>query len=296
MSDGITRRDFLAAALSGSALLGGGRQDVRDGAKQRLHNNKGIRINMLPKNLSAIDGLKAAVGAGFSQLEPFATLDRSRALAIKNSAHSAGIRIGSVANPMNWKYPLTSGDPAVAKKGIEAQTAALENAHDWGADAILMIPGVVTPEVSYHDAWVRSRQQIERLLPVAERLRVVMALEETCDQSKFLLSPREYVRYLDDFKSPYVRAYFDVGNVMPVGYPQDWIHALGKRIVKVHLKDWNPKTRQFVDLGDGVVDWPAVRQAFIDVGYAGTFTAELGGGDAAYLRDLSRRIDRLLLD
>ncbi|MGH9378632.1 MAG: sugar phosphate isomerase/epimerase family protein, partial [Terriglobia bacterium] len=134
------------------------------------------------------------------------------------------------------------------------------------------------------------------LIPLAEQLRVVIALEEVCAQSKFLLSPLEFVRYIDDFKSPWVKAYFDVGNVMPVGYPEDWIHTLGERIVKVHLKDWNPKTRKFVDLGDGAVDWPAVRQSFIDIGYKGTFTTELSGGDAAYLRNLSQRIDRLLLD
>lgn len=296
MRDRITRRDFLATAISASAVFGQAHQDGAGGAAARLHNNKGLRINMLPKNMAMADAMKVAVDCGFNQIEPFATFDDHLARETKNAAQQARIRIGSVANPMSWKYPLSSGDPAVAKKGAEAQAAALRNAHFWGADAILMIPAVVTPAVSYREAWVRSRKQIEQLLPLAERLRVVIALEEVCDQSKFLLSPLEFVRYIDDFKSRFVRAYFDVGNVMPVGYPQDWIHTLGARIVKVHLKDWNPKTRKFVDLGDGAVDWRAVRQAFIDVGYKGTFTTELAGGDATYLRNLSQRIDRLLLD
>lgn len=250
---------------------------------------------MLPPGVPLEEGLKTAVSCGFTQLEPFATFDNALEQRVAAAARRAGIHIGSVANPMNWKYPLSSGDPKVAEEGYQAQAAALRNAHYYGAEAILMIPAVVTPEVRYQDAWRRSREQIQRLIPLAEQLGVAIAIEEVCDQSKFLLSPTEYVQYLDSFKSRSVRAYFDTGNVMPVGYPQDWIRTLGRRIVKVHLKDWNPKTRKFVDLGDGAVDWPAVRQAFIDVGYAGTFTAELQGGDAAYLKDLSQRIDRLLL-
>jgi L-ribulose-5-phosphate 3-epimerase len=292
----IDRRDLLKAAeVAALTRLIPSVPQLADGPGIRRHNKKGIRINMLPPGLSLTAGFSLARDCGFSQMEPFATFDGQRVIEIQSAAHKSGIHIGSVANPMNWQYPLTSGEPALAAEGIKAQTAALENAHAWGADAILMIPGVVTPEVSYEQAWVRSRRQIERLLPVAEKLGVVIALEEVCDQSKFLLSPREFVRYIDAFRSPYLRAYFDVGNVMPVGYPQDWIHQLGHRIEKVHVKDWNPKTRKFVDPGGGAVNWPAVRQAFIDVGYKGTFTVELGPGDAAYLKDLSQRIDRLLL-
>ncbi len=290
------RREFIkitaAGAAGGLAMLRG---KNASGAARRLHNPKGLRINMLPSGLSMAEGFKLARECGFTQMEPFATFDARLVRETKAAADAAKIHIGSVANPMNWKYPLSSGDPAVAAEGFKAQSAALENAQAWGADAILMIPGVVKPDVSYEEAWVRSRKQIEGLLPLAEKLGVAIAMEEVCDQSKFLLSPRDYIQYLDSFKSRSVRAYFDTGNVMPVGYPQDWIHELGHRIVKVHLKDWDPKTRKFVDLGDGAVDWVAVRQAFIDVGYTGTFTAELRRGDAAYLKDISGRIDRLVL-
>lgn len=106
---------------------------------------------------------------------------------------------------------------------------------------------------------------------------------------------------MDQFQSPWVKAYFDVGNVVLFGYPQDWIRTLGKRIFKVHLKDfkmgkgWSPVTAQFVNLGEGDVDWPEVRKALAEVGYSGTVTAELDEGDLAYLTDVSKRIDRLLL-
>lgn len=299
MKTSKTRREFLAAAwaagtLSALSLASFSVSGAQSGAEKR-RNKKGVRTGMLPRGMSYLEGFKLARDCGFDQLEPPATFDQEEVARVKEAAVAAHMEIGSVSNSMNWKYPLTDPDPAVAKKGLEAQTAALQNAHSYGAQAILMIPGVLTPQVSYQDAWTRSRKQVEQLLPLAESLGVYIALEEVGEQGKFLLTPLEFAAYLDDFKSRWIRAYFDVGNIMPMGFPQDWIHTLGPRIVKVHLKDYDPNARKFVNLGDGAVDWAAVRKAFVDIGYAGTYTVELASGDQAYLRDVSQRIDRLLL-
>jgi len=124
----------------------------------------------------------------------------------------------------------------------------------------------------------------------------VIAIEEVWN--KFLLSPIEMNAYIQELKSPWIKDWFDVGNVSLYGYPQDWIRTLGKSIVKAHLKDFKRKEGGYawVNLGDGDVDWPAVRAAFAEIGYAGSVIAELEPGDEAYLRDVSRRIDRLLLE
>ena len=50
---------------------------------------------------------------------------------------------------------------------------------------------------------------------------------------KFLLSPLEFRNFLDAVGSPMVKAYFDVGNVMASGYPDQWIRILGDRIPHV---------------------------------------------------------------
>jgi len=106
----------------------------------------------------------------------------------------------------------------------------------------------------------------------------------------------EFARYVDEFHSPFVQAYFDVGNVIGAfGFAQDWILTLGKRIKKIHLKDFKLDGRQWTNLGDGSVNWPAVKQAFADIGYSGFMTTELAGGNEKYLRDVCGRIDRLLL-
>ena len=126
-------------------------------------------------------------------------------------------------------------------------------------------------------------------------MKVVIGIEEVWN--KFLLSPLEMAKYISEFNSPWIQAWFDVGNVVLYGYPQDWIHTLGKSIVKVHLKDFKRKEDGYawVNLGEGDIDWAAVRQAFADIGYSGSAITELEHGDEAYLRDVVRRVDRLVL-
>ncbi len=104
-------------------------------------------------------------------------------------------------------------------------------------------------------------------------------------------------RYLDIFDSPWVQSWFDVGNVVLYGYPQDWISTIGHRINRPHVKDFrmNKNCYEWVNIGEGTVDWPAVRQALATMGYHGSATCELPAGNAAYLRDVSRRVDHYVL-
>jgi len=156
---------------------------------------------------------------------------------------------------------------------------------------------VVDATTSYRDAWMRSQRVIrERLLPLARQLKVIIAVEEVWN--KFLLSPLEFARYIDEFDSPWLKAYFDVGNVVFYGYPQDWILTLAERIVKVHLKDFQldrPNGRfLWKNVGEGDIDWQEVQRAFATIDYRGYMTTEVAAGDAVYLKDLATRVDRFL--
>ena len=265
------------------------------GSPTPLPIKKGVWFEMLPAKLSYADRLKMAHDVGFEVVQAPTTPDQQAAEEIKKAADAANIRIDSVMNMDHWKYPLSSNDPAVVEKSLAGMRTSLHNAKLWGSDAVLLVPAVVNAQTSYRDAWVRSQKEIRKLLPLAEELKIVIAMEEVWN--KFLLSPLEMAKYIDEFQSPWIKAWFDVGNVVLYGYPQDWIHTLGKSIVKVHIKDFKRKEDgyQWVNLGDGDVDWPAVRQAFADIGYSGSAVVELEGGDESYLRDVSRRVDRLLL-
>ena len=256
---------------------------------------KGVLLDMLPAKLSYAERFKMARDVGFDVVQAPTTPDEHVAEEIKKAADSANMRIDSVMNMDHWRYPLSSSEPAVVEKSLEGMRTSLHNAKLWGSDAVLLVPAVVNPQTSYRDAWARSQREIRKLIPLAEELKVVIAIEEVWN--KFLLSPLEMVSYIGEFQSPWVQAWFDVGNVVLYGFPQDWIRTLGKSIVKVHLKDFKRKEDGYawVNLGDGDVDWAAVRQAFTEIGYSGSVITELKNGNEGYLRDVSRRVDRLVL-
>ncbi len=293
----LTRRRFLetAAVLSAAAALPARRASGAGSPK------KAVLVSMLPKERPYLDRFRMAVDAGFAGIEMQTVTDPKEAEAIRDASKKSGLRIHSVMNSDHWKFPISSAEAEVVARSVAGMETSLGNAKLWGADAVLLVPAVVNPQTSYKDAWTRSQAVIrERILPKAAELEVIVAVEEVWN--KFLLSPLEFAQYVDEMKSPWLKAYCDVGNMVFYGYPQDWIRTLGPRIAKVHLKDFKldrPNGRfNWVNLGEGDVDWVEVRQAFNDVAYDGWMTTELsapaGGGDAAYLKDVSGRFDRFL--
>jgi len=289
----IDRRGFLesAAALGAVAALRPRTAAAAGGMK------KAVYISMLPKELSYLERFQMAKAAGFEGIEIGTIGDAAEAQAIKEAAGKASLTIHSVMNADHWKYPLSSADPGVVAKSVAGMETSLRNAKLWGCDSVLLVPAVVNPETSYQDAWTRSQRVVkERILPLAQELKVVLGMEEVWN--KFLLSPLEMARYVDEFASPYVKAYFDVGNMLFYGYPQDWVRTLGKRIHRVHIKDFKLERGKgqfsWTNLGEGDVDWPEVRKALGETGYDGWVTTEISGGDAAYLKDVVARFDRFL--
>jgi hexulose-6-phosphate isomerase len=156
----------------------------------------------------------------------------------------------------------------------------------------LLVPAVVTEEVGYGEAYARSQANIRKLLPLAGELKVTIAVENVWN--KFLLSPLEFARYVDEFDNPWLRAYIDVGNMILFGFAQDWLRTVGKRIVRIHLKDFKREGYQWTNLLEGDVNWPQVRKALAQIGYHSYMTTELRAGDEAYLTDLARRIDKII--
>ncbi len=285
----MQRRDFISATALTAAAAVLPKTNFGQGTGQL---KKAVLISMLPKDLPLLDRFKLAIDCGFEAMEAQTVTDQKEAEQIKEAADKAKLKIHSVMNMDHWKYPLSSSDPNDVATSLKGMETSLRNAKLWGADTVLLVPAVVNPTTTIPDAWKRSVPQIKKLIPLAKELNVVIAIEEVWN--KFLLTPYEHARYVDEFKSPFVKAYFDVGNIVMYGYPQEWIRALGKRIAKFHLKDFDTKTRNFVALREGSIDWKEVRKAIGDIGYNGYLTVELNGGDAAYLKEVSKRVDKIL--
>ena len=194
-----------------------------------------------------------------------------------------GIEIASVASGESWTSSPAANDPEVRRKIIDFTRRALQITKWLGADAYLFVPGAVDvfflPDadvIDYDVCYERAKEAVEQILPAAERNGVRLCIENVWN--KFLLSPLEMRDFIDGFNSEMVGAYFDVGNVLLTGYPEQWIRILGKRIKRVHVKDFKVSVgtvEGFVDLLEGDVDFEAVKNALAKTGYDGYVTAEL---------------------
>lgn len=213
---------------------------------------------------------------------------REDAEQVRTEAARLGIELSTVASGLAWGTSPTHPDANVRRRAIDNYRKVIEVASWLGAKCLLYLPGMVSavfvPDYApqpYEAVRARAREAVEALLPAAERAHICLAVENVWN--RFLLSPVEMRDFIDSFKSQYVGSYFDVGNVMLYGHPEDWIQTLGRRIAAVHLKDFRVQVGNldgFVDLLSGDVDFPAVMAAFRAVGCEGPFTAEIVPGRA----------------
>jgi L-ribulose-5-phosphate 3-epimerase len=203
--------------------------------------------------------------------------------AIVAEAKRVGVKISSVASGESWSKSPTSNDAKVRKTIIEFTKKALQITKWLGTDAYLFVPGAVDvfflPDaevIPYDVCYKRAVDAVAKLVPTAEKLGVTVAIENVWN--KFLLSPLEMRSFIDSFQSKLVGAYFDIGNVLLTGFPEQWIKILGKRIKRVHIKDFKKSfgtAEGFVDLLEGDVDFKAVKKALTEIEYNGFVTAEM---------------------
>jgi hexulose-6-phosphate isomerase len=203
--------------------------------------------------------------------------------AICAMAKKNGLEISGVASGESWGCSPTSSDVKVRETVINFTKKALQVTKWLGTDAYLFVPGAVDvfflPDaevVPYDVCYERATEAISQLLPTAEKLGVSIAVENVWN--KFLLSPLEMRSFIDQFESRNVGAYFDVGNVLLTGYPDQWIRILGSRIKRVHIKDFKLSIGTadgFVDLLEGDVDFSAIKKALAEINYDGFVTAEM---------------------
>jgi len=279
----MNRREFLTAgtaaltlaALSPSALRG--QESVKRSIK------KGIMWATVGVKGSVLEKMQAIKGAGFEGVEMMSHMDQEEVLKARDQT---GLIIPSVCGRDHWSKPLTDSNPSVREEGVAALKQTLRDAKRYGASSVLLVPGKVTAEVSYADAYTRSQAEIRKAIPLAEELGVKIAIENVWNQ--FLLSPLEGARFVDEFHSSAVGWHFDVGNVITYGWPEQWIRILGKRIQKLHIKEYSRKKRDDEGLWKGFEvsflqgdnNWPAIMKALDDIGYQGWGIAEQGGGDS----------------
>jgi len=315
MNSPLNRRDFLAAsAVAGAGLLAAGRLQAAP-FKTRLH-----KALIGSPTEATLTSWKAAGFEGIEAGDRAASPEQAEKA--RKTAEKLGMKIHSVlygwAN-FNHKDKV-EGD-------IASVATALRAAQGFGADAVLLVPcrtgGMPMPEAwefdiefdaktnhvqrvvkgdneeyqkyieAHNDAIDASREAVRKLIPVAEKTGVVIALENVWNN--LWVKPAIFANFVKSFDNPWVKAYFDIGNHVKYAPPQEWIRAIGKELVKCHVKDFklNPNGHggTFVHPRDGSIDWPAVRRELDNVGYNGWMTIEDGG---LPLEEFNRRLDLII--
>ena len=249
------------------------------------------------------EGVEVAIGAQGDGLSHQVTLDSTReeCAQVFAQAKSAGVELASLASGFGWSLPITSSDNSIRQEAIETTKKALRVASYLELDAMLLVPGGVGADfiadfevTDYETAYDNALQALREIAPVAEEVGVSVGVENVWN--KFLLSPLEFRGFLDAVNSPRVGCYFDVGNVVLLGYPEQWARILGERIVRVHFKDFQKSVGTidgFCPLREGDVDWKATMQALQEAGYDGPVTAEFFGVEKQ-LPAISRAMDEIL--
>ena len=269
---------------------------------------KSINCWSFEEGTSYAEMFAAAKAHGFEAVEPALAMDgeltplstKEDCEKIAAAARAVGVEIASLATGLFWRTSLTANDPAVCEAAMENARSLIERAAWLGTDAVLIIPGAVdvpfleNPEhIPYDDCWERSLAAIKTLEPFAREHNVKIGIENV--GNKFLLSPLEARRFIDEVASDFVGMYLDVGNVIPIGFPEHWIKILGSRLVRVHFKDYKPGApggEDVMELMEGDVDWPAVAAALDKIGYDSYVTAELEPSDGL-LHRTSAAMDKI---
>src|SRR5712671_521385 len=286
MKTSLNRREFIRAgsgALAAVALAPshlGAADSAAVPRKRKI--KKAIMYGTVGLKGSVLEKFKAIKEAGFEGVEPMSHMNQDE---VMKALEENGLKAASVCCNTHWNKPVSDPNPAVREEGLNGLKQALRDAKRYGASSVLFVAAVVKREVSYADAYQRSQEEIRKAIPLAEELGVKIAIENVWNH--FLLSPLEAARYVDEFNSPWVGWHFDVGNVITYGWPEHWIRILGKRIQKLHIKEFSRKKRDneglwkgfHVNFLEGDNNWAAIMKALDDIGYNGWGITEQSGGD-----------------
>lgn len=277
-----SRRSFLHSAAF-TALSGFAATAPAQTAPKARQLKKAIMLGTLGVKGTLLERFQAAKDAGYEGVEAQGGMNQQEVL---DALGKTGLKAASVCCHTHWKQTLTHPDEKIREEGLQGVLQTLRDAKAYGTDSILVVPGVCSEEVPYDVAWERSITQIKKAVPLAKELGVAISIENVWNN--FLLSPLEAVRFLEEIGQPsnVVGWHFDIGNVGRYGWAEQWVKVLGKRINRIHVKEYDTKKMKEegtykgfdVDLTEGTNNWPAIMKALDDVGYSGWAISEQRGG------------------
>lgn len=291
----MNRRQFIKRTAATVTLAAATPSSFAEPKKREL--KKAIMYATVGVKGSVLEKFKAIKAAGFAGVEPMSHMNQDEVLKARDEA---GLHIPSVCCSTHWLQNMASPNAAMRERALAGLKRTLQDAKRYGATSVLFIPAIVSKTVPYADAYKRSQEELKKGIPLAEDLGVKIAIENVWNN--FLLSPLEAARYVDELNSKAVGWHFDIGNVMRIGWPEQWIEVLGKRIQKLHIKEFSREKMNSqglwkgfdVKLLEGDNNWPSVMKALDKIGYNGWGIAEQGGADSPEgMQDIASRMDKI---
>lgn len=243
---------------------------------------------------SLTDKFKAAKAAGFDGVEMNAPgMDVAET---KAAIAESGLPVDGTVNGTHWKIRHTSADAATRKQALEDMLTALRDTHAVGGHSVLLVVGKGEdgPEA---EIWKRSVENIKQAIPLAAELGVSILFENVWNQFLYdhegpaTQTADKWVKYVDEFNSPWVGMHFDIGNHWKYGSMGDWIRQLGPRVRKLDIKGFSRAEGKFKEIGDGDIDYADVRKALHEINFYGWLAAEVGGGDETQLKRIASEMD-----
>jgi L-ribulose-5-phosphate 3-epimerase len=291
----MNRRSFLHLTMAGAAAA---LFSPAASAAPKRNLRKAIMYSTIGLEGSVLQKFRAMKEAGFEGVEPMGAMNRDEVLA---AFKETGLQAASVCDHIHWVKPLSAPDEATRKLGLEGLLQSLGDAHAYGAGSVLLVPGIARDGVSYEQCWQRSIVEIKKAIPTAKDLGVKISIENV--GNNFITTPEQARDFIDAINSDWVGWHFDIGNVgRKYGPAERWIQVLGKRINRIHVKDFSTKQMpsgsraERPKLLDGETNWPAVMSALDHAGYQGWAISEQPASQAADVtsaHDLAERMDKI---
>ena len=299
-----SRRDFLklSATVAAATALPSRLSQAADNApaapRKKRNLKKAIMWGTVGVKGTVLEKMQLVKEAGFEGVEPNSHMSQDE---VVEALDKTGLQAASVCCNTHWQLTLSHPSENIREKGLEGLRQTLRDAKRYGAGSILLVPGVARDGVTYEQCWERSIAQIRKAIPLAEELGVAISIENVWND--FITKEDEALRYLEAINHPLVKWHFDIGNIIWYGDPIDWIKKLGKRIARLHIKEYSRDLAMKKGRGagfsakflEGANNWPGIMKALDEVGYDGVWAiAEQGGGNSPEgLKDLSDRMDKM---
>ena len=289
MSLNLNRRQFLGT--SAAVALGSVACSLPAAEKKRPKLRIAVKHSMIGIKGDELAKMELLKKVGFQGVE-IGSPSEIDLPALKAACEKTGIVMHGSIGSLHWSHPLSDPNPEVRAKGLEGLKTSIRDAHFFGAETALLVPGVVKDGVTYEQCFERAQTEIKKALPLAEELKVKIAIETVWNN--FITSPEQMIDFVDSFNSPWVAAYFDCSNMLKYKVPSEtWIRQLGKRLVKFDFKGYHME-KSWCSIGDGSENWPEILTALAEIGYNGWATSEVGGGGEEVLADIAARMKKVL--